>query len=118
MEQKQLELKDDGGPGDWVEDGLLSAGWEGGVEGGAKVSVWSVHDAEWSELWSGRVQPVAGPEDPLIFRMDLSGSSAAPIVAAMDTFAPEVSHRGGWIQLVGWILFGLLFVLGLRSRRS
>jgi hypothetical protein len=117
QKQKQLELKDDGGPGDWVEDGLLTAGWQGAVHGGVEMSVWSVHDGEWTSLWSGPVQPVAGPEDPLVFRLDPSGAHAAPIVAAMDTFAPEVNHRGGYIHLLGWGLFGLIFVLGIRSRR-
>ena len=114
--EKQLELKDDGGPGDWVEDGLLSAGWEGPVSGAAQVSVWSVHDGEWQELWSGPIQPVSGPEDPLTFRLDPSGTTAAPIVAALDTFAPEVDHNGGWIHLFGWSLFSFIVWLGLRSR--
>jgi hypothetical protein len=116
-EEKQLELKEAGGPGDWKNDALLSTSGTVQVPGGAVLTLWSVHDGQETELWSGDVQPVAGPEDPLVFAVDPTGERAWPILAVMDSLGPEVRHKGGWIQLAGWTLFGLIFVLALKPRR-
>jgi hypothetical protein len=116
-EPKKLELRDGGGSGGWAGDGLLMAGWKGPVQGDFAMSILAVKDGEWTELWTGQVDPVAGTEDPLIFRMSASGDAAWPALVALDTFAPEVVHRGGWLQLIGWALFALCFILGIVVRR-
>jgi hypothetical protein len=116
-EEKTLELTDTGGPGDWLSDGLLSTGGTLEVAAGAVVSLYSVQDGQKMGLWSGDVQPIAGPEDPLVFAVDPTGQSAQPIMAVMGALGPEVKHKGGWVQLAGWALFGLIFVLALRPRR-
>ena len=114
-----VELKDGHGlVGSSFGDGIYAGRFMGTVTGGTMVRLYRVVDDQRFDLWSGPIMPLALDEDMISFKT-ADGRIATPFLRSLDTFSPEIRHRGGVIVGVAWAASLLvLLVLLLPIRRK
>ena len=81
------------GRGERLEDGVYVGRFEGWVSGSTQVRLYRVLDEKHVVLWSGPIMPLDLDEDMVSFKT-LDGRTATPFLRSLDTFSPEIRHRG------------------------
>ena len=106
-----VELKDGHGlVGTSFGDGIYAGRFTGTVTGGTMVHLYRVVDEKRFDLWSGSIMPLPLDEDMISFKTT-DGKAATPFLRSLDTFTPEIRHRGGLIVGMGWAVSLLMLLI-------